>query len=563
MIDINSSSSSSSSNNNNSNNNNNNNNNNNSNVFEINSSIKPYFTCIGFVISLIFICSSKNIVTKHLPIGRAGSSIIGATLMVYFGIIQPKEIGSVINWDTIILLMSMMMLSNYMEQANIWGMASKILLWKCKSTSIFMVRVCLISSIMSSILTNDTVCVTLTPIVISACKSTNLTFFPFLMAIATSANIGSSALPVGNPQNMIIATAGGLNFFNFFKVSIVSSILGVCLNTILLLLYFKKDLKNLNSNFNQLIETVNPKVEEIDNNHHDDDGANNQSKNEKEMENINKEVEEEQHNNDDDDDDGFNENKNNNNNGGHAILLVASSMDSIDLSDCSIINKDKKKKENFIEIYFNSKEKSIETIVNIIKLIFKFRVAIILTLVLIGFFIGMHMGFTVLFGVSILMICERKDITDIINSVDWELLLFFSGLFVLVEGFDRQFEKEAWTILEPFVPIDSTHLNVLKIFIFSILILVLCNILGNVPLVLSLSPRLLEALAPDFTWILLAFVSTVAGNLTLVGSVANLIVAEKSKSYHEIGFLEYLKFGVPSTILVILIGVPIVVLIGK
>ncbi|KAM9974866.1 hypothetical protein ACTFIW_008336 [Dictyostelium discoideum] len=561
MIDINSSSSINS-------NNNSNNNNNNSNVFEINSSIKPYFTCIVFVISLIFICSSKNIVTKHLPIGRAGSSIIGATLMVYFGIIQPKEIGSVINWDTIILLMSMMMLSNYMEQANIWGMASKILLWKCKSTSIFMIRVCLISSVMSSILTNDTVCVTLTPIVISACKSTNLTFFPFLMAIATSANIGSSALPVGNPQNMIIATAGGLNFFNFFKVSIVSSILGVCLNTILLLLYFKKDLKNLNSNFNQLIETVNPKVKEIDD---DDDGANNQSKNEKEMENINKELEEveeeeqqqQQHNNNDDDDDLNENNNNNNNNNGHAILLVASSMDSIDLSDCSIINKDKKKKENFIEIYFNSKEKSIETIVNIIKLIFKFRVAIILTLVLIGFFIGMHMGFTVLFGVSILMICERKDITDIINSVDWELLLFFSGLFVLVEGFDRQFAKEAWTILEPFVPIDSSHLNVLKIFIFSILILVLCNILGNVPLVLSLSPRLLEALAPDFTWILLAFVSTVAGNLTLVGSVANLIVAEKSKSYHEIGFLEYLKFGVPSTILVILIGVPIVVLIGK
>ncbi|KAN0019375.1 hypothetical protein ACTFIU_002583 [Dictyostelium citrinum] len=549
------------------NNNNNNNNNNSSNVFEINSSVKPYFTCIVFVVSLIFICSSKNIVTKHLPIGRAGSSIIGATLMVYFGIIQPKEIGTVINWDTIILLMSMMMLSNYMEQANIWGMASKILLWKCKSTSIFMIRVCLISSIMSSILTNDTVCVTLTPIVINACKSTNLPFFPFLMAIATSANIGSSALPVGNPQNMIIATAGGLNFFNFFKVSIVSSILGVCVNTLLLLLYFKKDLKNYNLNFNQLIETINPIIDG-DN----EDGANIE-KNEKEMENINKENYNNENENENENENQDNieiidlkENKENTNrNNGHAIL-VAASMDSIDLSDCSIIDdaiNNKKKKENLFQIYFNSKEKSIETIVNIIKLIFKVRVAIILALILIEFFIGMHMGFTVLFGVSILMICERKDIGDIINSVDWELLLFFSGLFVLVEGFDRQFAKEAWIILEPFVPIDSTHLNVLKIFIFSILILVLCNILGNVPLVLSLSPRLLEALAPDFTWILLAFVSTVAGNLTLVGSVANLIVAEKSKAYHEIGFLEYLKFGVPSTIIVILIGVPIVVLIGK
>jgi Na+/H+ antiporter NhaD/arsenite permease-like protein len=59
---------------------------------------------------------------------------------------------------------------------------------------------------------------------------------------------------------------------------------------------------------------------------------------------------------------------------------------------------------------------------------------------------------------------------------------------------------------------------------------------------------------------LLAFTSTVAGNLTLVGSVANLIVAEKARSHYALGFMEYLRFGVLSTLLSLLIGVPLLFL---
>eukprot|EP01111_Echinosteliopsis_oligospora_P016769 TRINITY_DN7075_c0_g1_i1.p1 TRINITY_DN7075_c0_g1~~TRINITY_DN7075_c0_g1_i1.p1 ORF type:complete len:223 (-),score=42.17 TRINITY_DN7075_c0_g1_i1:323-925(-) len=70
------------------------------------------------------------------------------------------------------------------------------------------------------------------------------------MAIATSANIGSAALPVGNPQNMIIATASGVSFIEFFKVSVIATAVGVVLNTGLLCLMYKKHLSggmNLNS----------------------------------------------------------------------------------------------------------------------------------------------------------------------------------------------------------------------------------------------------------------------------------------------------------------------------
>jgi Na+/H+ antiporter NhaD/arsenite permease-like protein len=60
---------------------------------------------------------------------------------------------------------------------------------------------------------------------------------------------------------------------------------------------------------------------------------------------------------------------------------------------------------------------------------------------------------------------------------------------------------------------------------------------------------------------LLGFVSTVAGNLTLLGSVAHVIVAERARQHHELGFLEYLRFGAASTLLVLAVGVPIVCLL--
>ncbi|EGC38084.1 hypothetical protein DICPUDRAFT_76346 [Dictyostelium purpureum] len=547
-------------------------------VFNLNEAVKPYFALVIFIVSLFLIC----VKIKNINIGRAGYSLIGATLMVMFGIVPPKEIGSVVNWDTIILLMSMMMLSNYMEKANIWGLASNVLLYKCKTPFVFLIRVCIISAVMSSVLTNDTVCVTLTPIVIKACETTSLPYFPYLMAVATSANIGSASLPVGNPQNMIIATAGGLEFLNFFKVSVVSSFLGVLLNSVLLYFYFKKNL----SKFEITVDlTKQISLKSL---------TKNNSRNEKEIKqenslNYNKLTQENSiQNNDSINNNNTNSNNNNNdnsediitgsynidNNSSNIIIISTPTLYSednedrlldVDINDqnSSNNNNDGKfnqyNKNNFFENLKNPK-----FYLEILKKLIEIRVSIILFLILVGFFVGLHMGFTVLFGVSILMMIEHNnDIGEIIKSVDWELLLFFSGLFVLVDGFDRQFAKEAWTVLEPFVPLDDKNINIFKVFIFSIMVLVLSNVLGNVPLVLSLSPRLLDANVPNFTWLLLAFVSTVAGNLTLVGSVANLIVAEKAKAHHVIGFLEYLKFGVPSTILVVLIGVPIVVLMSS
>ena len=83
------------------------------------------------------------------------------------------------------------------------------------------------------------------------------------------------------------------------------------------------------------------------------------------------------------------------------------------------------------------------------------------------------------------------------------------------------------------------------------------NLVSNVPMVLLTGPHLGELGPERAGWILLAFTTTVAGNLTLLGSVANIIVAEGARSRYTLGFFEYLRFGLVSTILVLAAGVTV------
>jgi Na+/H+ antiporter NhaD/arsenite permease-like protein len=90
--------------------------------------------------------------------------------------------------------------------------------------------------------------------------------------------------------------------------------------------------------------------------------------------------------------------------------------------------------------------------------------------------------------------------------------------------------------------------------IFAAVVTLLSNIASNVPTVM-----LLKGLVPQFhdahrAWLLLAMSSTLAGNLTITGSVANIIVVEKARANAHISFVEYMKIGVPVTLITLVIG---------
>jgi Na+/H+ antiporter NhaD/arsenite permease-like protein len=80
-------------------------------------------------------------------------------------------------------------------------------------------------------------------------------------------------------------------------------------------------------------------------------------------------------------------------------------------------------------------------------------------------------------------------------------------------------------------------------------------VVSNVPAVLLLKPFVPNLPDPQRAWLIIAMSATLAGNFTLVGSVANLIVAQRAKARGvEIGFWTYFKVGAPLTLVTIAIG---------
>ena len=88
------------------------------------------------------------------------------------------------------------------------------------------------------------------------------------------------------------------------------------------------------------------------------------------------------------------------------------------------------------------------------------------------------------------------------------------------------------------------------------------NIFSNVPFVLVAGKWIPGFANPELMWKVMALATTFAGNLTILGSVANIIVVESARQHIKIGFWDYAKIGIPVTILTTIIAVAILLLVG-
>ncbi|WP_439621550.1 anion transporter [Gemmata sp.] len=175
--------------------------------------------------------------------------------------------------------------------------------------------------------------------------------------------------------------------------------------------------------------------------------------------------------------------------------------------------------------------------------------SLVVTLAAVGaFFAGLPMAVVALAAAAVLLL-DRVSPAKIYPHVDWGLLLMFAGLFVVV----RTFEVHVLST----VGVEEWAARADPVWVLSGLSAVLSNVVSNVPAVLLFKPVVgaMPEAARETAWLALALSSTFAGNLTVLGSVANLIVVEQArKEGVAIGFWDYCRVGTPVTLITLVLG---------
>jgi Na+/H+ antiporter NhaD/arsenite permease-like protein len=162
-----------------------------------------------------------------------------------------------------------------------------------------------------------------------------------------------------------------------------------------------------------------------------------------------------------------------------------------------------------------------------------------------GFFAGLPPAEVAIVAGAVLLFTRRIKSERVYAEIDWTLLLMFAGLFIVIAGLER-------TVLSPQVIGAVAHLHLERMPVLGGITAVLSNIVSNVPAVLVLKPFIAQLPSSQQAWLTVAMASTLAGNFTLVGSVANLIVVQRARAQNvEIGFWEYFKVGAPLTVMTI------------
>ncbi|EEF49079.1 silicon efflux transporter LSI2 [Ricinus communis] len=549
---------------------------------------------LGSIAFAIFWILAVFPAVPFLPVGRTAGSLLGAMLMVIFQVLTPDQAYAAIDLPILGLLFGTMVVSVYLERADMFKYLGKLLSWKSKGPKDLLCRICLISAISSALFTNDTSCVVLTEFVLKIARQHNLPPHPFLLALASSANIGSSATPIGNPQNLVIAVQSKLSFGKFLFGVLPAMLVGIVVNiTALMFMYWRllsstqKDEEdatsevvadddvsfhrfspatmshsaslnsqegnfrlesvnmqsspNMNGQINYA-ETLRNRINPAENEIHSVSCSTYESAR---SSNASKEVTA----------DGSSQRREDT-----ALPKRIASMDwlkAASMDRLRVPSMDRLKDASAEQLPggkgdFSTKWK---------RMLWKSCVYLITIAMLVALLMGLNMSWSAITAALALVVLDFKDARPCLEKVSYSLLIFFCGMFITVDGFNKTGIPSAlWDFMEPHAKID----NAAGISVLAGVILVLSNLASNVPTVLLLGGRIaasaaaISAADEKKAWLVLAWVSTVAGNLSLLGSAANLIVCEQARRAPQLGynltFWKHLKFGVPSTVIVTAVG---------
>jgi Na+/H+ antiporter NhaD/arsenite permease-like protein len=374
-------------------------------------------------------------------IDRAGIALVGAAAILAVGALSPRQAARAVDHHTLMLLFGMMIVAGYLRFGGAFALATDRLAARCRGPRMLLAVVIGLSGILSALLVNDVVCVALTPLVLDVCRRQRRPPLPYLIGLATAANVGSAATLTGNPQNMIIGSLSGISYTRFAARLAPVALAGLALTYGIVALVYRRQLDATAE-----ADPVRPPRTRP-----------------------------------------------------HRALLIRSLA------------------------------------------VFAVTVAL--------FFAGLPIDLVALAAAAVLLLLGGVRSERAFDAVDWPLLVLFASLFIVVHAFEVH-------VVRPFDPGHRNLLGDRPVLALSGLSVLLSNLVSNVPAVLLFRPLIEPMCRPEPAWLALAMSSTMAGNLTVLGSVANLIVVETARrSGTELGFLEYLKVGIPLTAATTLVGV--------
>ena len=371
-------------------------------------------------------------------VDRAGSAIIGSVAMIGAGVLTFEEAGQAVEFRTIIILFSMMVVVANLKLAGFFDLLGNLVASRVNSRRQLLAATILVSGVASAVAINDIVCLLFTPVVLLICERTRCNPAPHLLGVAMASNIGSAATLLGNPQNILVGGLSGLSFLDYFSAAAPVAVLGLTCTYLALAWFYRRELAIDWTDQQPVIAAVHP-------------------------------------------------------------YLVRKSL-------------------------------------------------LTLAAILLAYIAGVELAMASAVGAAFLLITRRVKPNKVYTSIDFNLLIVFIGLFVIVAGVEKS------RLMDHILQLLSFG-GFSRLSVFAVVTTIVSNIVSNVPAVLLLK-FFIPATQPELWWKALALFSTLAGNLTITGSIANLIVVEIARRQHvEISARDYFVVGSPLTIVTTAIGV--------
>jgi Na+/H+ antiporter NhaD/arsenite permease-like protein len=380
----------------------------------------------------------------RIHIDRPSGALLGAVAMVAFGVLSLEQAYRAIDLDTLLFLLGMMILIAYLELSGFFEVLERWIIGLARSTRMLLALVVLSSGVLSALFMNDTICLLYAPVILRVTRRLERSPAPYLIALATSANIGSVATIIGNPQNALIGIRSRIPFLEFTARLWPVAVIGLALDFWLIARLYRGEI------------SASP-------------------------------------------------------------LAVPPPRNPVTIQKWML---------------------GVSLAAGAAMLVLLCR--------------GYHPAAAAMTLAAVVILAGSRTPRRALERVDWTLLLLFAGLFVVMRGVEvsgltsLMFERTRF-LLEQRGTVHAAGV--------AATVAALSNLVSNVPAVMLYVPLVETQAARHDLWLLLAMASTLAGNLTLIGSVANLIVLEATKHEVEISFVEYLKVGAPLTLLTLAAGV--------